>query len=163
MWGEVVLWAVPGLGACARFATGTRGRRAAWVVVAGACLVIMADKGLDMQTVLYHRGQEWVQRLDPELRLRGPHAWMRWALLGALVTGGTLGLVLLVRRDQALAGGKLLALAGLVAVMGYLGARLVPGLRHHLDGAVGLSIEFACWLIIAVGIVRGGPDGTSTD
>lgn len=154
---ELLLWTVPALAAGARFARGRRGVRGAWLVVAAACAAIVADKAFDVQTVAHRVGQDLVLAIDPEHRMRGPHAWMRQLLLGGLFVLGVALLWLLARSDRALRGGKVVSLLGLVLVMGYLGLRMLPPVRERISEPLAWAIEGACWLLVVVGLAVGGP------
>ncbi len=152
---SILLWVLPALGASLRYLRGERGARLGWLVVAAAIWLVVADKAWDLQTLLYRGAQEMVHRVDPQLRMRGPHAWMRWCLLGG---GFLLSAALLwwgARADRQLTGGKRLSLLGLVAILAYLGARLLPRVKAHLDGGAEDWIELAIWVVIAVGIALG--------
>lgn len=155
MWVEIALWAVPAAGGLARFLRGERGRRLGWGIVSAACLLILADKVLDVQTLVHHMGQRLVHALDPVQRMRGEHLWMRWLLLGGGFLLGASGLVFVASRDRALRGGKRMSLLGLVLVLGYLGCRMLPQMKERLAGRPELVIEGVCWVLIVGGIVRG--------
>ena len=153
-WFEIVLWAVPTFLALARGVSAGKGVRAGWFVVALACAAVVVDKTVDLQIVLHHAGQDLVARIDPRHRMKGPHAWMRIALLGGLFLIGSAGLFFTVRRDHDLHAGKRIALGGLVGVMGYVGARLVPAVGRRLSESTAWVIEISLWLVILWGLSR---------
>lgn len=156
LWFEIALWALPTLLACARGMSAGKGLRAGWFVIALACSVVVLDKAVDLQIALHQLGQELVVRIDPRHRLKGPHAWMRVVLLGGLFLVAAAGLLLAVRRDHDLHAGKRIALAGLVGVLGYVGARLVPAIGKRLGEPTTWVIEISLWLVILVGLTRRG-------
>ena len=158
LWGEALVWSLPAIGALARFVRAPRGGRLGWLVIAAACAVVVLDKAIDVQTVLHHAGQDLVRAVDPEHRMRGPNAWMRWLLLGGGFLLATGLMVWVAVRDRDLTGGKRLSLVGLVMVLGYLGARLLPAVKARVEGGAGLAVEAVCWVVIVAGIAR-GPGG----
>lgn len=156
---EIVLWSVPLLVACVRFARGESGRRLGWLVIAAGCAAIVADKAVDLQVVLHGAGQDFVQWVDPEHRMRGENAWMRYLFLGggALLAAGLLFFV--VRRDRHLSRGKCLSVLGLVGVTSFLALRLLPQVKDALE-ASSSWIEIGLWCVVITGTGMG--DGTQS-
>ena len=148
-------WILPLLGALALFRAGRPGQRLTWLVIACACGAVVLDKGCNLQEIVHQTGQDVVRVLDPEHRLRGPHLWWRYLLLGGLALAGVLGLVLLMRLDRSLDLPKALCALGLVTVIVYLGARLVPALHDRLQQPLGWVIEGGSLLLILGGELLG--------
>ena len=158
-WLEVSAWSVPALAGLVLFARGRRHERSTWAVVGAACLVIAADKGLDLQIRVYRAGQAIVGWLDPATRLRGRNLPWRLALLGGLFAAGTVALVLLLRGDRRIGAAKKLSLAGLLGVMAYLGLRLLPGGHRVFAPPIGWGVEAALWLAVVGGLILGAAGG----
>ena len=123
-----------------------------------ACLVIVLDKAVDLQLIAMTVGKSLVHSIDPEMTHKGTRQSGRAALLGTLFVGGCIGLWMLVRSDRHLDRAKVLSLAGLVGVMAYLGARLVPAVSRALggegNGALwGSAIELACCALVWTGLL----------
>lgn len=152
---EAACWALPALAASAVFLRSPRGGRASWAVVAGACAAIVADKLVDLQIRLYRLGKELVAGADPELRLRGEHLWLRLLLLGGLFVAGAFALRFGARLDRRPGRGKRVALAGLVLVLAFLGARLVPALKPHFAPPRDVVLEGLTWLVVVAGVLVG--------
>lgn len=154
-WGEAALWALPCAGALLLFLRGARGRRLGWLLIAAGCAAVVLDKAVDLQTVLHQAGQGLVRHLDPEHRMRGPNAWMRWVLLGGGFALGAAVLVAAALRDRGLCAGRRLGLLGLVLVLGFLAVRLLPAVKVRVDGGTALLVEGLCWLLVLAGVLRG--------
>lgn len=152
---EILLWSVPTLLACALVQRYPAGTRIAWAILGAACLCIVLDKAFDILSVVHKTGQKIVDVVDPDTRMRGEHLIYRYLLLGGLLGGGSVGLVYCLRRDGDRSRGKVIALTGLVLVLVYIAARLVPGLKDHLAPPTGWAIEGACYAIILWGLVIG--------
>lgn len=150
---EVLLWAPPALLALRRARSAPPGERRTWAVVAAACVVIVLDKTVDLQAFAMAAGRHLVHAYAPDLAAHGGRPLARAALLGAFFVAGCAGMFALVRGDRRLERRKLLALAGLVGVMAYLGARLVPAVGQRLGPAGGAAIELACCALVWTGLV----------
>lgn len=150
-WVELLPWLVAAVAGSWLAFRSPPGGRAGWFLVAAICLVIVADKAVDVLQPVTQLGRQLVAMLDPETRLRGPRVLLRVALLGGLFLAGCLGFLLVLRRDQDLHKAKLLAIAGLVAVMGYLGARLLPAVAQSLTPWMEWTVQGGCWLCVIGG------------
>ena len=129
---EVLLWAIPGLlalrAALAARSSGPRGAARAWWLVVAVCLLICADKAVDLNAVLMDQVRELAREYAPELRAHGASQGLRVALLGAgaLVAGGVLWF--LVGGRAGIDRPRLLAFFGLLLIVAFLAARLTgPG------------------------------------
>lgn len=152
---EAVVWAVPAL-AGARLALGSpRGARATWVLVALSCAVIVLDKLVDVQIVVYRAGKALVHAADPDGRWRGDHLWMRILVLGVLVAAGTVALIGWSRLDRQRGGGKRLALTGLALVIAFLGVRQLPAMSPWVEPPRDLFFEGTAWVLVLAGVAYG--------
>jgi hypothetical protein len=95
---------------------------------------------MDLQSLAHNFGQELVQAVDPEWRMRGPHLWMRWTLVWVACPAVLVGfsLLLLLRRDPHIGIAKartLVGLAGVVIVrhLPPLGDPLAAGLDRWIE------------------------------
>ena len=150
----IAAWAVPAVLALRAGLRSPRGARTVWWIVAAACTIITTDKAFDLQIHAHQLGQALVKAIAPGLTHDGGRPWARVALLGALFLIGCGALYGLVRSDRSIDGSKRLSLLGLVLVMAYLGARLVPRLRDWWTPALGMVVEGTCWLLVVAGPIR---------
>ena len=152
---EVAAWSLPLVWAVTLAVKAPAGGRNAWLLLAAGCALIVLDKAFDMQLPLYQVGKDLVHALDPELRLRGDHLWIRYVLLGGLFVSGCTGVVFFLRWDRELSRAKCVALLGLSMVMGYLGLRLVPRITEQLTEPLRLSVEALCYGVMIAGLYMG--------
>ena len=159
---EVLIWGVPLVLAIRLLRALPRDHRRTWLVVAAACAVIVLDKLVDLQMVAVTVGRGLVHRFAPELTSHGPDRWGRAALLATLLVLGCGALWALVRGDRHWSRPKATALLGLVGVMAFLGARLLPVFAGPLGGnGVGWAVELICCALVWTGILAARtPDGT---
>jgi hypothetical protein len=155
---EVLIWGVPAVLA-ARLATHLPpGHGRTWIIVAVSCAVIVLDKLIDLQMAAMSLGRPVVRRLAPEMTMGGPDRLGRTVLLGILVLLATGALWLLVRADRHWNRPKVQALAGLVGVMTFLGARLIPTFSSALGShGLGWAIELGCCALVWKGILAARP------
>jgi len=155
LWVIFLAWLVPGLVAITLWRRRPRGSRAAWLLVAGCCLVITADKVIDLQMqfygigrgVLHFASDHW---LDDEARLP-----LRIGAIGVCLAAGIGALWVLVRRDRRIDRAKGLALAGIAWIVIYVGARLVPGMERYLEHPVDWIAEGLGLLLVWSGTMLG--------
>lgn len=152
---QVCLWAVPALLAIRAGLRAPRGERSVWWIIASGSFVITTDKAIDLHGIVFGLGKGLIHTYAPGMRANGGRPLARLSLLGGLFAAGCGALYLLVRSDRAIGGPKRVSLLGLVLVMGYLGARLSPGLRDLITPSVGLVIEAVCWLLVVAGVAMG--------
>jgi len=155
LWVIFVAWLVPGLVALALWRRRPRGSRAAWLLVAGCCFVITADKVLDLQMQIYRIGQGLLHAaMDRGLgdQARIP---LRIGAVGLCLAAGIGVLWVLARRDRQIDRAKGLALAGIAWIVVYVAARLVPGVGRHLDPPVGWVAEGLGLLLVWSGTMLG--------
>lgn len=151
---EVLLWGVPAVLAMRLVRTLPPDHRRSWIVIAAACAVIVLDKVVDLQMAMMTAGRALVRRLAPGMRRGGSDHLGRAALLAALLVVACVALWALVRADRHFGPAKATALAGLVGVMGFLGARLVPSLAGPLGtGGLGWVVELVCCALVWTGIL----------
>lgn len=158
---EAVLWALPGWLAARLALRLPAERRRTWMVVAAACAVVVLDKVLDLQMLAVRHGKSLVHAIDDLVGDRRHRTVVRIAVLSVLAAAGTGALWWGVRGDRHRDGPKRLALLGLLGVLLFLGARLVPGLKERARSAVlAESVELACcglvWCGVLLGRARGG-------
>ena len=152
---EIVFWMIPTLLALHLLRRSPKGTRMGWLIVGAACGAIVLDKAFDILSVVHQTGQSVVRMVDPDTRLRGENAIYRYLLLGALFGIGASGLVWSIRRDRDRGAGKVVAFVGLIGVLGYLAARLVPRFRDTLAPPSGWIVEGVCYATIVFGLLLG--------
>lgn len=159
---EVLIWSVPLVLAIRLLCALPRDHRRTWIVVAVACAVIVLDELVDLQFPAMTVGRALVHRSAPEMTRSGADSWGRAALLATLLILGTGALWALVRGERYWTRPKATALVGLVGVMGFLAARLVPSLGGALGGGgVGWVVELTCCALVWAGILAAHPPGES--
>jgi hypothetical protein len=152
---EILLWTLPLVLALRLAVRAPRGARNGWLLLAAGCAVIVTDKAFNIQLPLYQACKDVVHALDPELRLRGEHLWIRFVLLGGLFAIGCTGIVFFLRWDRELTRAKGVALLGLAMVMAYLGLRLLPRIHASLTEPQRLAIEGTCLAVVLAGLWMG--------
>jgi len=152
---EIAAWSLP-LIVAVRYARGApAGARNAWWLLAAGCAVIVLDKSFDFQMPLYQAGKNLVHTLDPELRLRGEHLWIRYVLLSGFFLIGCIGLFFFLRRDRDLSLAKGVSHLGLAMVMAYLGLRLVPRISDRLTESLHFAAQTLCYSVLLGGLWMG--------
>lgn len=140
-----------------------RGLRTSWVVVSGFSILVVLDKAFDLQMLALEVALMVRDALsaDPAVQeqlsfdLR-EHAKAVKAVVLVAATALGLGTALwLARRDRGMDRNRVIALLGVLGVIGYVGLRMVPGVASRLGEVAGWAIEFACWLCVTTGLARG--------
>jgi hypothetical protein len=152
---EIALWTTPTLLAFTLACRFPKGTRIAWVILGTACLAIVLDKALDLLSVAHKTGQQLVKAVDPETRMRDGNLVYRFLLLGGLFVASSLGLVFCLRRDRDRSRGKVLAFVGLLLVLAYIAARMIPGLKERLLPPTGWIVEAVSYALILLGLIYG--------
>lgn len=166
MWIDMVsalLWLVTAILSVYVVRAHLRGARASWILVSGFCTVVVVDKAVDLQMVALDFAKavrdallaspELQEQLAIDFREHGIEV-KATVLVAATILGLTVA-IWLARRDRGMDRNRVLALLGVLGVIGYVGLRMVPGLAERLSGIAGWGIEFACWLCVTLGLVRG--------
>lgn len=154
-WAELIPWIVPTILGAVLTRRSPRGERLTWGMVTAVCAVILVDKAVDLVTPLTEFGRWVVQLADPETRFRTQNLYMRVLLLGSLFLSGCLGLCVLLRMDRSVHTPKWISLSGIVLLMAYMAARLVPAIGQHIDDAREWIVQGTAWAIVIIGILLG--------
>jgi len=156
-WLNLGLWVVPFLLAVRLSLSAPPGRRAAWFVVALYCGGICADKVVDLQMILFSDGKSVFKALaDAFPVLQENKRGIKLGLLGFLLLAGVGGTLFLIRKDEGLSPPKWMSLCGLILVMAFVAARLMPGLRGDVASWIGMVVEGAALLLVTIGLLLGG-------
>jgi hypothetical protein len=155
-WLNLGLWVIPFLLAVRLSLRAPPGRRAAWFVVAICCGGICADKVVDLQMILFSDGKSVFKALaEAHPVLQENKRWIKMGLLGFLFLAGVGGTLFLIRRDEDLSPPKWMGLGGLILVMAFVAARLMPGLRGHVASWIGMVSEGVALVLVTIGLLLG--------
>ena len=154
-WGALCMWLGPAVLLVPLWLRSPRDERRTWSLVALILALIWADKTMDLQSLAHNFGQELVQAVDPEWRMRGPHLWMRWTLVGSACLAVLAGFSLLLRRDPHIGIAKVLTLVGLAGVAGFVIVRHLPALRDPIAAGLDRWIEWTCLGLVLAGLTHG--------
>jgi len=138
-----------------------RGQRASWVVVSGFSILVVLDKAFDLQMLALEVALAVRDQLGADAAVQEQfdlreHAKLVKAAVLVAATALGLGVALwLARRDRGMDRNRVIALFGVLGVIGYVGLRMVPGVASRLSDVAGWGIEFACWLCVTLGLARG--------
>jgi len=138
-----------------------RGLRASWVLVSGFSILVVLDKAFDLQMLALEVALAVRDELGADAAVQEQfdlreHGKLIKAAVLVAATGLGLGVALwLARRDRGMDRNRVVALLGVLGVIGYVGLRMVPGVSSRLSDPAGWAIEFACWLCVTIGLVRG--------
>ncbi|MBN2490477.1 MAG: hypothetical protein JXQ29_06475 [Planctomycetes bacterium] len=159
LWAIFGVWLVPGLLAAVLWRRSRPGSRAAWLLVAAGCLVFSADKLLDLQ-VQFYRVAHRLLRTAVECGLGdGARLPLRIVVLGSGLAVVLVVFRVFVRQDRQIDWPKGLAVGGVVWIVVYVGARLVPAVAnlitpeaHRIAEGTGLLLA---WSGTVIGWLRG--------
>ncbi len=154
-WIGLCSWAAPAFLLAPLLIRSPKGERATWALVGFVLALIWVDKTLDLQAWVHQTGQELVRAFDPEWRLRGPHLWVRWVLVGSAFLAVVVVFARLVRRDQHIGLAKVLTLTGLLGIAGFVSVRHLPALQDIFAAGLERWIEWGCLALVWIGLTCG--------
>ncbi|HIF39995.1 MAG TPA: hypothetical protein EYQ74_02705 [Planctomycetes bacterium] len=154
-WRGLCIWAVPAFLLVPLWVGSPRGERTTWTVAALLLGLIWLDKILDLQSMVHHAGQELIGALDSQWRMRGPHLWMRWVLLGSTFLAAVAGITVLVRCEQHVSPAKILTLTGFLGIAGFVTMRHLPAIHTALASGLDRWLEWGCLGLVLSGLTWG--------